>query len=69
MPFSDEFVDYVIDQLAGWGQVSARKMFVGASLCRNEVMSFLLPNIEQGIYNVQGRSEHRESRIEYQSHH
>ena len=32
MPVSDEFVDYVIDQLAGWGQVSARRMFGGAGL-------------------------------------
>ncbi len=32
MTVSDEFVDYVIDQLAAWGQVSARKMFGGAGL-------------------------------------
>jgi len=32
MAVSDEFVDYVIDQLAGWGEVSARKMFGGAGL-------------------------------------
>jgi DNA transformation protein len=32
MPVSDEFVDYVIDQLADWEQVSARKMFGGAGL-------------------------------------
>jgi DNA transformation protein len=32
MPVSDEFVDYVIDQLATWGKVSARKMFGGAGL-------------------------------------
>ncbi|HCO92843.1 MAG TPA: competence protein TfoX [Phycisphaerales bacterium] len=32
MAVSDEFLDYVIDQLAGWGQVSARKMFGGAGL-------------------------------------
>ena len=32
MPISDEFVDYVIDQLRAWGEVSARKMFGGAGL-------------------------------------
>jgi len=32
MAVSDEFLDYVIDQLAGWGRVSARKMFGGAGL-------------------------------------
>jgi DNA transformation protein len=32
MAVSDEFVDYVIDQLAGWGEVSARRMFGGVGL-------------------------------------
>jgi DNA transformation protein len=32
MPVSDEFVDYVIDQLTAWADVSARRMFGGASL-------------------------------------
>jgi DNA transformation protein len=32
MAVSDEFIDYVIDQLAAWGEVSARKMFGGAGL-------------------------------------
>jgi len=32
MAISDEFLDYVIDQLAGWRQVTARKMFGGAGL-------------------------------------
>jgi DNA transformation protein len=32
MPISDEFVDYVIDQLSALGEVSARKMFGGAGL-------------------------------------
>jgi DNA transformation protein len=34
MGVSDEFVDYVVDQLAGWGEVYARKMFGGAGLYR-----------------------------------
>ncbi len=32
MAVSDEFIDYVIDQLAAWGEVSARRMFGGAGL-------------------------------------
>jgi len=32
MAISDEFVDYVIDQLAAWGKATARKMFGGAGL-------------------------------------
>lgn len=32
MAVSDEFTDYVIDQLAAWGEVSARRMFGGAGL-------------------------------------
>ncbi|MFH1717209.1 MAG: TfoX/Sxy family protein [Planctomycetota bacterium] len=42
MPISDEFVDYVIDQLAGWGAVTARKMFGGAGLYRDGVMFGLI---------------------------
>ena len=32
MAVSDEFIDYIIDQLAGWGEVTARRMFGGAGL-------------------------------------
>jgi len=32
MAISDEFVDYVVDQLSTWAGVSARKMFGGAGL-------------------------------------
>lgn len=42
MTISDEFVDYVIDQFAGWGQVSARKMFGGAGLYSDEAMFGLI---------------------------
>lgn len=38
MAVSDDFLDYVIDQLAGWGEVSARKMFGGAGLYCDGVM-------------------------------
>jgi len=42
MVVSDEFVDYVIDQLAGWADVSARKMFGGAGLYCDGVMFGLI---------------------------
>jgi DNA transformation protein len=35
MGVSDEFLEYVLDQLAGWGGVSARRMFGGAGLYRD----------------------------------
>jgi DNA transformation protein len=38
MGASDEFVDYVVEQLAGWGAVSARRMFGGAGLYRAGIM-------------------------------
>jgi DNA transformation protein and related proteins len=34
MAVSEEFINYVIDQLSGWGIVSARRMFGGAGLYR-----------------------------------
>jgi len=42
MPLSDEFIDYVIDQLSAWGDVSARKMFGGAGLYCDGVMFGLI---------------------------
>jgi DNA transformation protein len=42
MAISDEFVDYVIDQLAMWGTVSVRKMFGGAGIYRDGVMFGLI---------------------------
>jgi DNA transformation protein len=42
MAISDEFIDYVIDQLAAWGEVYARKMFGGAGLYRDETMFGLI---------------------------
>jgi len=38
MPVSDEFVDYVVEQLAAWGTVSVRRMFGGAGLYREGTM-------------------------------
>jgi DNA transformation protein and related proteins len=42
MPISDEFIDYIIDQLSAWGDVSARKMFGGAGLYCDGVMFGLI---------------------------
>jgi len=42
MAVSDEFIEYVVDQLAGWGEVSARKMFGGAGLYCDGVMFGLI---------------------------
>jgi DNA transformation protein len=42
MSLSDEFIDYVIDQLSAWGDVSARKMFGGAGLYCDGVMFALI---------------------------
>ena len=38
MSVSDEFVDYVVEQLSGWGEVSVRRMFGGAGLYREGTM-------------------------------
>jgi DNA transformation protein and related proteins len=35
MAVSDDFLDYVLDQLSRWGGVSARRMFGGAGLYRD----------------------------------
>jgi DNA transformation protein and related proteins len=42
MPVSDEFLEYVLDQLSGWENVSARKMFGGAGLYRDGKMFGLI---------------------------
>jgi DNA transformation protein and related proteins len=38
MAVSDEFLNYVMDQLAPWGGVSVRRMFGGAGLYRSGKM-------------------------------
>jgi len=38
MAVSDEFVEYILEQLAGWGEVSVRRMFGGAGLYRSGTM-------------------------------
>ena len=42
MVVSDQFLGYVLDQLSGWGKVSARKMFGGAGLYRDGKMFALI---------------------------
>lgn len=32
MPVSNDFIDYVIDQLSDWGKVTVKRMFGGAGL-------------------------------------
>jgi len=42
MSVSDEFVEYVLDQLSRWGGVTSRKMFGGAGLYRDGKMFGLI---------------------------
>jgi DNA transformation protein and related proteins len=44
MAISDEFMEYVLDQLSGWGEVRAKRMFGGAGLYRQGKMFGLLAN-------------------------
>ena len=46
MPVSDEFIDYVVDQLAAWAYVSVRKMFGGAGLyCEGKMFGLTADDI------------------------
>jgi DNA transformation protein len=42
MAVSDEFIEYIIDQLSAWSDVSARKMFGGAGLYCDGMMFVLI---------------------------
>ncbi len=42
MPVSDDFLNYVLDQLSAWGSVSVRRMFGGAGLYREGRMFGLI---------------------------
>lgn len=42
MSISNEFVDFVLDQLSAWGDVSVRKMFGGAGLYYENTMFGLI---------------------------
>ena len=46
MPVSDEFIDYVVDQLAAWAYVSVRKMFGGAGLyCDGKMFGLIADDV------------------------
>jgi len=46
MPVSDEFIDYVVDQLAAWADVSVRKMFGGAGLyCDGKMFGLIADDV------------------------
>ena len=42
MPVSDEFLEYVIDQLSAWGEVRAKRMFGGVGLYHSGTMFGLI---------------------------
>ena len=42
MSVSKDFLNYVLDQLSGWGEVSVRRMFGGAGLYRDGKMFGLI---------------------------
>ncbi len=44
MPVSNDFLDYILDQLARWGDVSVKRMFGGAGLYRDGKMFGLVAN-------------------------
>ncbi len=50
MPVSDEFIEYVIDQLASWTDVSVRRMFGGAGLYCDGIMFGLIADDIVAMY-------------------
>ena len=46
MPVSDEFLDYIVDQLSGWAEVSVRRMFGGAGLyCEGKMFALVADDV------------------------
>ena len=46
MSVSDEFLDYIVDQLSGWGEVSVRRMFGGAGIyCRGVMFALVADDV------------------------
>ena len=46
MGVSDEFAEFMVDQLAGWGEVSVRKMFGGAGLyCEGAMFGLIADDV------------------------
>ena len=44
MGVSNDFLEYILDQLSGWGEVYSRRMFGGAGLYRDGLMFGLVAN-------------------------
>ena len=44
MAVSNDFLEYILDQLSAWGEVTARRMFGGAGLYRDGKMFGLVAN-------------------------
>ena len=46
MAVTDEFIEYVVDQLSVWGEVSVRKMFGGAGLyCEGKMFGLIADDV------------------------
>ena len=46
MGVSDEFAEFVVEQLAGWGDVSVRRMFGGAGLyCEGRMFGLIADDV------------------------
>jgi DNA transformation protein and related proteins len=63
MPVSEQYLDYVVDQLACIGQVTAKKMFGGVGLYRDEfffgliagdVLFFKVDDVNRPAYEAAG---------------
>ena len=44
MAVSNDYLDYILDQLSAWGDITARRMFGGAGLYRDGKMLGLVAN-------------------------
>jgi len=46
MSVSDDFLDYIVDQLSGWAEVSVRRMFGGAGLyCKGKMFGLVADDV------------------------
>ena len=68
MAVSDEFLQYVIEQLAGVGRVAPRRMFGGVGLYSNErifglifgdILYFKVNEVNRGDYEARGMNRFR----------
>ncbi len=44
MAVSDDFIEYILDQFSGWGEVYVQRMFGGVGLYRDGLMFGLVAN-------------------------